>query len=73
MLLAQATVPIRVEQDPARLRPSDVLILEGDNSKFRKQTGWEPRIPFEQTLTDLLKYWRERLRAQAAREVVEKS
>ena len=60
MLLGMSTAKIRVEQDPARMRPSDVPVLLGDASKFRKQTGWEPRIPFEQTMADLLAYWRER-------------
>jgi len=67
MLLAQAKVPIRVEQDPARLRPSDVLILEGDATRFREATGWEPTIPFEQTLQDILAYWRERLARENSR------
>jgi len=57
--LSDAEVEIRV--DPDRLRPSDVEILIGDSSKFRADTGWEPRIPFEQTLSDVLDYWRERL------------
>lgn len=50
---------IRVEQDPLRMRPSDVQLLLGDCSKFRKQTGWKPEIPFEKTMEDLLNYWRE--------------
>jgi GDP-4-dehydro-6-deoxy-D-mannose reductase len=53
-------VKIKVEQDPARLRPSDVPVLLGDATKFKKATGWEPTIPFEQTLEDMLAYWRER-------------
>lgn len=69
MLLAEARVPIRVEQDPTRLRPSDVLILEGDASRFREATGWEPTIPFEQTLQDILAYWRERLARENPRPV----
>lgn len=67
MLLAQARVPIRVEEDPTRLRPSDVLILEGDATRFRNATGWEPTIPFEQTLQDILAYWRERLGREHSR------
>jgi GDP-4-dehydro-6-deoxy-D-mannose reductase len=59
-LLTMTKVKVTVEQDPARMRPSDVPVLLGDNSKFRKATGWEPTIPFEQTLRDLLDYWRER-------------
>lgn len=50
---------IKVEQDPLRMRPSDVELLLGDCSKFRKQTGWKPEIPFEKTMEDLLNYWRE--------------
>jgi GDP-4-dehydro-6-deoxy-D-mannose reductase len=60
MLLAHTKTKIEVKQDPARLRPSDVQILLGDNSKFVKQTGWQPVIPFEQTLSDMLEYWRAR-------------
>ncbi|HSQ60542.1 MAG TPA: GDP-mannose 4,6-dehydratase [Acidobacteriota bacterium] len=59
-LLALSTSKIKVETDPTRLRPSDVPVLLGDYSKFKKATGWEPKIPFEQTLKDLLAYWRER-------------
>ncbi len=52
---------IKVEQDPARMRPSDVPILRGDCSEFNKATGWEPKIPFEKTMEDLLNYWREKV------------
>lgn len=52
---------IRVKQDPAKMRPSDVPMLLGDCFKFKKQTGWEPKIPFEKTLEDTLNYWRERV------------
>ena len=57
-LLAMSRVEVKVETDPARLRPSDVEVLLGDASKFRAATGWEPRIPLEQTLADTLDYWR---------------
>ena len=60
-LLAQTQAEIKIEVDPHRLRPSDVMILLSDSSKFRAATGWEPRIPFEQSLKDLLEYWRARL------------
>ena len=65
-LIALARVEVRVETDPARLRPSDVEVLIGDSSKFRGDTGWEPRIPFDQTLADLLDYWRARVAAPGA-------
>jgi len=59
-LLGLTTAKIEGRQDPARLRPSDVPILLGDNSKFVKATGWQPTIPFETTLRDMLEYWRSR-------------
>jgi len=60
-LIALSDAEVRIEIDPERLRPSDVEILVGDASKFRADTGWEPRVPFEQTLRDILDYWRQRL------------
>jgi GDP-4-dehydro-6-deoxy-D-mannose reductase len=59
-LLSLSKVRIEVKQDPARLRPSDVPVLLGDYSKFHAATGWKPTIPFEQTLADMLDYWRAR-------------
>jgi GDP-4-dehydro-6-deoxy-D-mannose reductase len=59
-LLGMTSAKIEVRQDPTRLRPSDVPILLGDNSKFVKTTGWQPTIPFDQTLHDMLEYWRRR-------------
>ena len=61
-LLAMSTVEVRVEEDPSRMRPSDVERLLGDASKFKADTGWEPQIPFDKTLSDTLEYWREQLR-----------
>jgi GDP-4-dehydro-6-deoxy-D-mannose reductase len=61
MLLKMTDKDIEIEKDPERMRPSDVLILIGDNSKFREQTGWKPEIFFEKTLKDLLDYWRNEL------------
>lgn len=59
LVLSYSKVEVKIEVDPERLRPSDVEILIGDASKFRADTGWEPRIPFEQTVQDLLNYWRQ--------------
>jgi GDP-4-dehydro-6-deoxy-D-mannose reductase len=61
ILLALAHVKVEVREDPARMRPSDVTLLLGDCSKFQGATGWEPTIPFEVTLKDLLEYWRKRV------------
>ncbi|AEI41873.1 GDP-mannose 4,6-dehydratase [Paenibacillus mucilaginosus] len=61
LLLSYSKVEVQVQEDPARLRPSDVEILLGDYSKFHQKTGWKPEIPFEQTMLDLLNYWRDRV------------
>jgi len=65
-LIAMSRATLRVEPDPARMRPSDVEVLLGDSSKFRAATGWEPRIPLETTLADTLDYWREHYAARRA-------
>ncbi len=61
-LLGFSRVQVQVEQDPARLRPSDVPVSYADISKIRAAVGWEPRIPFEQSLHDVLEYWRAQVR-----------
>lgn len=60
-LISLSKVKVRVKNDPARMRPSDVPVLIGDSSKFRRQTGWKPKIPLEKTFKDLLNFWRERV------------
>lgn len=57
-LAGAAGVEVEVEVDPARMRPSDVPILEGDASRFKAATGWAPEIPLTKTLSDLLDWWR---------------
>src|SRR6185503_13224317 len=52
---------IKIETDPGRLRPIDADLQVPDTGKFQKHTGWKPRIPFEQTMRDLLDYWRQRV------------
>jgi GDP-4-dehydro-6-deoxy-D-mannose reductase len=64
-LLSFSSAKIRVQQDPSRLRPSDVMLLLGDSSKFQQATGWKPAIPLERTLEDSLNYWRNRLKSAA--------
>ena len=61
LLLGYARRPIRVERDPARMRPSDVPRSLADVRKFRQATGWAPRISLEQSLRDILEYWRARV------------
>ena len=61
LLLSMSKLIIQVREDPERMRPSDVPVMICDNSRFVEKTGWHAHIPFEQTLFDLLEYWRERL------------
>jgi GDP-4-dehydro-6-deoxy-D-mannose reductase len=63
-LTARSQTSIRIEIDPERLRPNDNPIIAGDHSRIAVETGWQPRIPIERTLEDLLDYWR----AQTARQ-----
>src|SRR6267143_2624011 len=63
-LLSLARVKnIKVEVDPARLRPIDADLQVPDTRKFQAHTGWKPEIPFEKTMQDLLDYWRGRIAA----------
>lgn len=60
-LVRLATVPVTIEPDPARFRPNDTALLLGDPSRIMREVGWAPTIPFEQTLRDLLEYWRHQI------------
>jgi GDP-4-dehydro-6-deoxy-D-mannose reductase len=64
-LLALSRRPLALELDPARLRPSDLPILVGDNTRLRERTGWVPRIPMQTMLADVLADWRRRLAGDA--------
>lgn len=57
-LIEFAHLNLKIVQDPARMRPSDVELLIGSYEKFKSATGWVPEIPLEKTLKDLLDYWR---------------
>lgn len=61
LLLTMSRVVIQVKEDPARMRPSDVPELVADCTEFRNRTGWRPEISLEQSLFDLLEYWRAKL------------
>jgi len=63
-LISLSTIEnIKVEIEQERLRPIDADLQVPDISKFKKHTGWEPKITFEKTMFDLLEYWRERIRS----------
>ena len=57
-LVARSRVPVRVTLDPERMRPNDTPVVVGDVTRLKNATGWAPVIPFDQTLDDLLDYWR---------------
>ena len=57
-LVTFAKTPIRVREDPARMRPVDVPILEADISRIQTHTGWNPTVSFESALGEMLDYWR---------------
>jgi GDP-4-dehydro-6-deoxy-D-mannose reductase len=61
LILSMSDVRIEVRRVPERMRPSDVELLVADYGKFNRATGWEPEIPLEKTIGDLLDYWRERV------------
>jgi GDP-4-dehydro-6-deoxy-D-mannose reductase len=64
-LLSQSRVRrIELRVDAARLRPSDVPVLRGSPEKIANAVGWRTQIPLERTLTDILDYWRQRIRAR---------
>ena len=57
-LVSRARVPVRIEQDPSRIRPSDVPVLAGNPQRLKQSTGWSPQVSFEKMVDDLLDYWR---------------
>lgn len=61
-LLAEAKVPITVQTDPDRLRPSDIPVAAGDNGRIKAAVGWVPTTPLMQTVRDVLDYWRDQAR-----------
>ena len=58
-----ADVKVTLQLDPARLRPVDMRELRGDPSKIREHTGWEARIPIEETLRSMIDDWGRKLAA----------
>lgn len=64
-LISLSPMQIKTELDPNRMRPLDADLQVPDTSKFAARTGWHPVIPFDQTMRDLLEYWRARVKTQA--------
>jgi GDP-4-dehydro-6-deoxy-D-mannose reductase len=68
-LVGLAGVPIRVEPDPARMRPSDIPDIVCDYRRLRDRTGWEPERPISHALVDVLADWRARVNVAAPQQV----
>ncbi len=66
VVLAKAGCSIEVQLAHELMRPSDVPVLVGNAAKFRDLTGWEPRISFVETMSDLLDYWRTAVKQEDA-------
>ncbi len=65
MLLAASSSAVEIVPDPTRVRVGDVLCIVADCRRVHKDTGWQPQIPFQQSLLDVLDYWREQVRIGA--------
>lgn len=59
LMRSKSRVPITIEKDPTRMRPSDTPVVLGDHTQLSRDTAWSPQIPFEKTVEDLLSYWRQ--------------
>jgi GDP-4-dehydro-6-deoxy-D-mannose reductase len=58
LLLKLSSTSIRIAVDPSRMRPSDNPVVAGNPARMANDVGWHASIPIEQTLEDLLDYWR---------------
>lgn len=58
------TLNIRLELDPARLRPYDEKIVVADITKVKKLTGWQPQPNMDGLAADLVEYWRQEINAR---------
>lgn len=67
ILRAAAEIDIEVHEDPERLRKVDLRVLLGDATRAHRELGWQPRVPFEQTLAAVLDFWRGRAAESAGK------
>lgn len=61
ILLSLSKANIQVRQKKSKVRQFDLPDLRGDKSLIKKEIGWEPEVPLETSLKDLLAYWRSKL------------
>lgn len=60
-MISFAKIKITFREDPAKIRPVDIAVSLGDNSKIKKELGWEPKIPLDQSLKEILENFRSKL------------
>lgn len=65
VLLSLSDTEIKIEPDPSRMRPVDQPVSYGDNTKIKTETGWQPEIPLEESLRNILDFWRRIVAAEA--------
>ncbi len=58
MIEKQIGHELKINVDEKLIRPTDEKVIVGDISKLKKDTGWKQNIPMEQTIRDMLDYWR---------------
>ena len=57
-LIGHARASVRVRVDPAKFHPNDLPLLVGDPTRIQDELGWRPTIPLDDTLGEILEYWR---------------
>jgi len=63
-LISFSDKKIMVAIDPDKFRASEIPETRGSHTKLTEDTGWEPRIPFSETLKNLYDFWLKRLKKQ---------
>lgn len=58
IIISKSKADIKISRDENKFRPSDIPVIEADISKITADTGWEPKIPLDKTIQDVLNYWR---------------
>jgi GDP-4-dehydro-6-deoxy-D-mannose reductase len=64
-IVSRAKVPVQVEIDAERFRPSEVPLFVGSAEKIQKLTGWQPELDFEEAIIETMDWWREQTAIQS--------
>ncbi|MEW6404675.1 MAG: NAD-dependent epimerase/dehydratase family protein [Chloroflexota bacterium] len=62
-MLSMSLRQLRVRVDAERVQKNDVPIQVGNAQKLTRATGWHPQIALRRSLSDLLEYWRQRVKS----------